>query len=146
MNAKPENSRGGYGVVLASPWRIRELRRRQAKERDKDMLKRQARMLEEQGKYIGQLLSQIDEWWKWWHHWHEPRGPALCKTEAAPKYDATLVCSAAIWPSAKADKVATATHGIDYSNWDRLDISSDEEVAQEEEEIEEEKEKKNNMV
>ena len=108
------------------------------------MLKEQARALEEQGKYTDQLLSQLEAWWHWWHHhWYEIREDTTNgKTEVASEGDALLACLADARPVSQEGVAAVAltSRGIDYSKWDAIDTSSDEEEEEADDESGEEAE------
>ena len=55
-NAKPWN---GYGINLVSLWKLREIKRQQAKKKYKDEIDKPHRR-------VCDLEAQINDWWVWY--------------------------------------------------------------------------------
>ena len=52
-------------VMVASVWRIRELRRRKARDHDKEMLRRQSGVMWQQSRYILWREKELEDWKRW---------------------------------------------------------------------------------
>ena len=115
-------------VVVATPWRIRAPRQRAAKERDK-------RYIQQLECEIVGLQQELHAWERWWRGYAEP--------VASPTDNIFWSYSR---PSCNLDEAdAARANCIDYSKWDRLECSSDEEADEEKEngKAEAEKEEEN---
>ena len=136
MSAKPEWSAVKGAVVRASLWRVRESRRQEAKQRDKQTI---ADLRER----IALMQRQLNEWWQWWHchsQWHLTDGGdddahlrdvldgLVASNTGEPRANQHGITGSGVFIGGdseinkhgvkKAD--GSIAGGIDYSKWDHL--------------------------
>ena len=124
MDAKPRimKKNGEAHIMMATPWRVRECRRKQARDNDK-------RLLAQQSDYIMQLKWELHEWETWYRTWvtgsdeiegHDSEASIdkVLKT-ISPTYESGN-------PPMQLGISSMSSQCIDYSRWEHLSCYSSE--------------------
>ena len=125
----------GYGISLATPWKVREIKRKIAKERDKES--------------IAHLSSKIEqlEWRLWeWHQWYESFVVSWADGDVgSEEFDSSVehvlhrLSDCPLEEQQRQLQQCQTASVIDYSKWAHIGSSDEEEEEEEDEEGETEK-------
>ena len=140
MPAKPNGGEISGVIAAASIWRVREMRRQMARNRDKTLIAQlQHRVLH--------LEMQLSEWWEWFQATHAETDSEYQHHQQHQQYHQVSPenqhkQSVQQQQQQQQQQLQTCTSLIDYSKWDHLQSSSDEdeECSWEEDEDEDEEE------